>query len=275
MSFDTTASRFLRPPDVARLRRNHRRVQLQRVLVFLRNAGLAATLAVAGVLVWRHVQSSRFAVQHIEISGAAHTPRAALDAIAQQYVGLNLFQIDIGRVQRDLGGLPWVNRIDIEKKLPDTLRIKIAERHPVALARDGEVLRYVDEKGVTFAELSPHVGDDDLPLVADARGEELARTVTLLTALRKRDPQLYARISEVRPIPPRGFAFFDRHLGAFVYANGDDISAKWRGLYAVLAAEHQQKIAYADLRFADRIVVKPLAPSPLPASLEGATHVQN
>ncbi|HEY0141701.1 MAG TPA: FtsQ-type POTRA domain-containing protein [Thermoanaerobaculia bacterium] len=295
MSFDTTASRFLRPPDVARLRRNHRRVQLQRVLLFLRNAGLVATLAVIGVLVWRHVQSSRFAVQHIEISGAAHTPRAALDRVTQQYVGLNLFQIDIGRVQHDLGGLPWVNRIDIEKKLPDTLRIKIAERRPVALAREGEVLRYVDEKGVAFAELSPTVGDDDLPLVVDARGEELARTVTLLMALRKSDPHLYARISEVRPIPPRGFALFDRHLGAFIYANSDDISAKWRSLYAVLQAEQHAQIVYADLRFADRIVIKPAraeaiaamsplssAPGPQPSALgpspsaqQGATHVQN
>ncbi|HEX6159355.1 MAG TPA: FtsQ-type POTRA domain-containing protein [Thermoanaerobaculia bacterium] len=268
MNLDTTASRFLRPPDVARLRRNQRRVQLQRVLVVLRNAGLAATLAVVGLLVWRHVQSSRFAVQHIEISGAVHTPKAALDGIAQQYVGLNLFQIDIARVQRDLGGLEWVNRIDIEKKLPDTLRIKIAERRPVALAREGELLRYVDEKGLAFAELSPSVGDDDLPLVVDAHGEELARAVTLLITLAKSDPQLYTRISEVRPIPPRGFALFDRHLGAFIYANADDIAAKWRSLYAVLAADHHQQIAYADLRFADRIVIKPVIH-------EGATNVQN
>lgn len=268
MSFDTTASRFLRPPDVARLRRNHRRVQLQRVLVFLRNAGLAASIVVIGILAWRHVQSSRFAVQRIHISGAVHTPKASLDALAQQYVGLNLFQIDIARVQRDLGGLAWVSHIEIEKKLPDTLHINIVERRPVALAREGDRLRYVDANGVAFADLSPTVGDEDLPLVVDARGAELARTVTLLTELRKSDPQLYARISEVRPIPPRGFALFDRHLGAFVFANADDVAAKWRNLYAVLAAEHHQKIAYADLRFADRIVIKPVIE-------QGAANVQN
>ena len=57
-------------------------------------------------------------------------------------------------------------------------------------------------------------------------------------------------------------ALFDRELGAFVYANAGDISAKWRSLYAIVAAERlgPGAIEYADLRFADRIVVKPRKP---------------
>jgi cell division protein FtsQ len=254
---DTTASRFLRPPDVARLRRNQRRIQAQRLLLWLRNIALVAVLVVGGVWAYRHTQSNaRFAVRTIEIDGAVHTPRRALDLATQRYVGLNLFQIDIERVQRDLGGLGWVRRIDIEKKLPDTLRIKISEREPVALVRRGERLLYVDEEGVGFAELSPTVGDADLPLISDAVGAELLRSVTLLRDLRARDRELYSRVSEVWPIPPRGFAMYDRQIGAVVYANDDDLVAKWRNLYAVLQAENNPKIEYADLRFADRVIVK-------------------
>jgi cell division protein FtsQ len=259
MNFDTTASRFLRPPDVARLRRNQRRIQAQRLLILLRNTGLAAALVVGGVWAYRHTQSNaRFAVRTIEVDGAVHTPRGALDVITQRYVGLNLFQIDIERVQTDLGGLGWVRRIDIEKKLPDTLRIKITERQPVALVRNGDRLLYVDEEGVPFAELSPRVGDADLPLISDASDTELVRTVALLRDLRARDRELYSRVSEVWPIPPRGFALYDRQLGAVVYANDEDVAAKWRNLYAVLRAENHPKIEYADLRFADRVIVKPL-----------------
>ena len=266
MNLDTTASRFLRPTDLQRLRRNQRRVQVQRLLVWLRNGGLAATLIVGGVWAWRHTQSDpSFAVRTIEIDGAVHTPRAALAKATQRYTGLNLFQIDIARVQRDLGGLGWVRRIDIEKKLPDTLRIKITERRPVALVRAHERLMYVDVEGTAFAELSPSVGDDDLPLIAGAEGAELARSVAFLTALRKSDRELYARVSEVWPIPPHGFALYDRELGAVVYANADDVSAKYRNLRAVLGAELNPKIEYADLRFADRLIVKALE----------TTHVQN
>ena len=266
MNLDTTASRFLRPTDLQRLRRNQRRIQVQRLMVWLRNGSVVAALVVGGLWAWRHTQSDpSFAVRTIEIEGAVHTPRAALQQATQRYTGLNLFQIDIDRVQRDLGGLGWVRRIDIEKKLPDTLRIKITERKPVALARVKDRLMYVDAEGAAFAELSPNVGDDDLPLIADAEGAELMRSVAFLTSLRKSDRELYARVSEVWPIAPRGFALYDRELGAVVYANAEDVSAKYRNLRAVLGAESNPKIEYADLRFADRVIVKALE----------TTHVQN
>ena len=105
---------------------------------------------------------------------------------------------------------------------------------PVALVRMNGRLRYVDEEGAAFAELSPRVGDDDLPLITDAQGAELAERGAAAGA-QQRDRELYSRISEVWPIPPRGFALFDRDLGAVVYANAEDISNKWRNLYAVLA----------------------------------------
>ena len=89
---DTTASRFLRPPDVARLRRNQRRIQAQRLLLWLRNIALGSALVIGGVWAYRHTQSNaRFAVRTIEIDGAVHTPRRALDLVTQRYVGLNLF----------------------------------------------------------------------------------------------------------------------------------------------------------------------------------------
>ena len=258
-TFDTTASRFLRPADVARLRRNQRRIQVQRMLVILRSAGLVAVLVIGGIWIYRSTQSdARFSVRTIQVAGAVHTPRADMDRITRAYVGLNLFKIDIARVQHDLGGLGWVRRIEIEKQVPDTLRIKVTERTPVALVRQGEKLLYVDEDGAGFAELSPNAGDDDLPVISEATGAELTRTVALLRDLRAKDRELYSRVSEVWPIPPRGFALYDRSLGAVVYANADDISAKYRNLHAILAAEQNPKIEYADLRFAGRVIVRQL-----------------
>lgn len=287
-TFDSTASRFLRPADVARLRRNQRRIQVQRLLVVARNGGLALFIVAAAFWGYRQTQSDqRFSVRAIAVEGAVHTPKAALDTLTSRYVGLNLFQIDIARVQRDLGSLGWVQRIDIEKTLPDTLRIKITERVPVALARSGERLLYVDQGGLAFAELSPSVRNRDLPIISEAIGPELTRTVTLLRELQAKDPELYARVSEVWPIAPRGFAIFDRQLGAIVYANGDDIIAKWRNLYAILAAENNPEIEYADLRFADRVVVKQsdvirnseaaVVPAASPDVLDATrrSHVQN
>ena len=265
--YDSTSPRFFRPADVARIRRNQRRIQFLRWASIGGKAAIVIGIVAGSFLVYRQTQGdARFAVKTIEIAGTAHTSRAAIDAITHQYIGVNLFRIDIARLQADLRRLGWVKRIEAEKKLPDTLRIRIVERTPVALVAVAGRINYVDENGEPFAELSPAVGDFDLPLVTNATGSELARSVALLSDLRARDPQIYSRISEVKPVAPSGFALFDRELGAFVYAEEGDLSAKWRDLYAVVHAEHlgTRDIEYADLRFAGRIVVKPVHAAVLP-----------
>ena len=277
--YDTT-ERFFRPADVAALRRNQRRIQIQRIIL-----GGSRVLAVAAVLVaagwiWRHTQSdARFALKTIEVTGAAHTPRRAVDAITHAYVGGNLFKLDIANVQNDLGKLGWVSRIDAEKKLPGTLRIRIVERTPVALLQSGDKLQYVDESGAAFAELSPSAGDGDLPIIADAAGAELQRCVVFLRTLRARDADVYARVSEIRPVAPDAFALFDRQLDTVVYANASDLSSKWRDLYAIARSERLDRaaISYADLRFADRIVIKPskAAAPPPPSETTGVIHAED
>jgi cell division protein FtsQ len=277
--YDTT-ERFFRPADVATLRRNQRRIQIQRLILIGSRVLVVAAVLAAAFWTWRRTQSdARFALKIVDVTGAVHTPRAAVDAVAHSYVGANLFQLDIARVQNDLGKLGWVSRIEAEKKLPDTLRVHIVERTPVALLQAGERLQYVDESGVAFADLSPSVGDGDLPLITNAAGGELARCVALLRDLRARDAELYARVSEVHPIAPDAFALFDRQLGAIVYGSAGDLASKWRQLYAIAQSEKLERgaVAYADLRFSNRIVIKPLkAAAPLPhAETQGVIHAED
>jgi len=259
--------RFLRPADAERTPRNYRRIQMQRLLAVARNVVVVLAIAAVVMSLYRQTQSDRrFAVRHIEIIGAVHAPRAALHEVVNRYVGLNLFRLDIARVHSDLAALSWINGVEIEKKLPDTLRIRVSERSAVALVESSGTIRYVDAAGIEFAELSPEVGDADLPLITAASGPDLVRCVALVRELRGRDPQVYARISEVRPLPPRGFALFDRRIGAFVYANEDDVFTKWRDLAAIARSERfgRGDLAYVDLRFADRVVIKPVHAPMLP-----------
>ncbi len=259
-TFDTTSSRFLRPSDVARLRRNQRQIQFHNLLAILRNVtAVLVLLAMAAWAWWLTQSNARFAVRAVEVVGARHTPTSQLEQLTNNYIGANLFKIDIASVQKELGALPWVSRIEIEKRLPDTLRITIVERVPTALLQTSRGIEYVDQTGLPFASLSARSGDPDLPLIVEASGPELQRCVVMLQALRTQDPVLYSRVSEVRPIAPRGFALFDRELAATVYVNAEDLATKWRDLYSIAAAENYTRasIDYADLRFSDRIVVRP------------------
>ncbi|HSP34275.1 MAG TPA: FtsQ-type POTRA domain-containing protein [Thermoanaerobaculia bacterium] len=261
--FDSTAPRFLRPNDVASIRRNQRRIDAQRAVQIGRSALLAAIVVAIALWGYRRTQSDvRFAVKTIEVSGAVHAPQEAIHAITAAYTGTNLFKIDIARVQAAFRALPWIVRVDVEKKLPDTLRIRVEERTPSAIVRAGRSFRYADDNGAAFADLSPVVGDADLPLIAATDAADLQRCARLLRDLRQSDPLLYSRISEVRPLPPHAFAIFDRDLGTTVYADAADLSAKWRTLYSIAGAEKFDRgaIAYADLRFNDRIVLRPVHP---------------
>jgi cell division septal protein FtsQ len=279
-SYEST-QRFLRPHDVGRVRRNQRRIQVQRILAALGHIAVVGTVVAIAVWIYLRAQSdTRFALKSIEVAGTVHTPRASIDDVTKAYAGTNLFRLDIARLQHDLGRLAWVSRVEIEKKLPDTLRIRVVERAPVALLQSGASLQYVDEHGVAFAQLSPSIGDSDLPVIRDASGAELLRAVALVRALRSRDPQVFSRISEVRPIAPRGFVLFDRELGAPVFANDDDLSAKWRDLYAIARAEQlgRRGIEYADLRFTDRVVIKPVHPittTAAPATIAAPAQITN
>lgn len=259
--FDSTASRFLRPDDVGRIQRNQRRINVQRAMAIARNVSLAAALI--GIAIWAYHRSTsdiRFAVKNIEVSGATHTSREALNAVTAGFVGVNLFKIDIGRVQAQLRSLPWVSHIEIEKKLPDTLRIRVTERTPWALVQSGNSFRYADENGAAFAPLTPEAGDADLPLIVANNPDDVRRCVRLVRDLHDREPLLYSRISHVRALTPDAFAVFDRDLGTVIYTDETNLSSKWRTLYSIANAERfgRGAIEYADLRFADRIVLKPV-----------------
>jgi len=259
--FDSTASRFLRPDNVERIQRNQRRINVQRAMQIGRNASLVAIVMIVALWAYhRSMSDSRFAVKVVDVTGATHTSREALNHVTSAFIGVNLFKIDIDHVQAQLRALPWVSHIEIEKKLPDTLRIKVTERTPWALVQNGNFIRYADENGSAFAPLSPEAGDPDLPLIVATDHADIERCVQLIRDLHRRDPLLYSRVSHVRPLAPHAFAVFDRDLGTVIYADAESLSGKWRTLYSIASVEHftRGSIEYADLRFADRVVIKPV-----------------
>lgn len=256
-SVDTT--RFMRPMDLRVTRRNHRRLQVQRILMVGANVLLVLTLASAAVWMYQRTQrDGRFAIERVETTGSVHTSPAAIAKITDRYRGANLFRLDIARLQGELASLPWVERVAIEKKIPNTLMIHVFERQPVALASAAGVIRYVDHKGISFAPLTVAEGNPELPLITGAAPVDLQRTVEFLQSVRRSEPDLYARISEIQPIAPDSYRVFDRDLQTTVLLPPADFSDKWRRLYAIARSNGTPKgaLEYADLRFERRIVVK-------------------
>jgi hypothetical protein len=258
---------------------------MQHVLRWSGNLLMAAAAVAIAVWLLRIAQSSsRFAIRRVDLVGVVHAPRPQLEALTRAYVGSNLFRIDIGQVRKDLASISWISSASIEKSMPDLLRIRITERVPIAIAVDGQcamlrpdprrpcALRYVDASGVTFADLSPAVGDDNLPLIQAVQPQDLLRGVELLHTLASQRPDIAARISELRPLGHGGFAIFDQALACEVFVDPDHLADRWTTFDRIASAERfgRGSIAYADLRFDGRVIIRPVHPPALPAARPAA-----
>ena len=259
----SSENRFLRPSDVASLRRNHRQLQAQKILLIACNIVLVAVVGVAVYWLYGMTRTDRrFAIRTVEAVGTRFTTAKDIQRVTNHYIGRNLFDLDIEEIRASVSGLPWVAGVAIEKELPDRLKLHVTERRPVAVAAmaDGS-RRYVDERGLAFAPVLPIWGGErGLPHIRNAAASELPRTVEFITTLRGQSPQLYSRLAAVSPVAPDSFEVQDRGLGAPVLVRGVDAVEKWSTLYHIARAENLGggSIQYADLRFSDRIVIKPV-----------------
>ena len=197
---------------------------------------IAAALVAAGAGLTRFLGGSLFALAKFEISGNARArTEEILKALAPWKAG-NLVTLDLAPVAARLQTIPWIARVTLAKKFPDGLSVRVTEREPVALLREGNGLWW---------------------LVAGER-EALPEAVAVLEQLRARAPEYFSALSEISALPDGGFGMMDsifrkpiRVLG-FDAPEKIDALLKARGLIASRGWEAQA----IDLRFADRIVLE-------------------
>jgi hypothetical protein len=130
-----------------------------------------------------------FAVQSIDIETDGILSTAQLRACAGVKLGDNLLALDLGRIQRDLEYLPWVESAAVERVRPQTLKIRVVEREPVAQTtlfepggpegKPRAMVFYFDAQGHVMLPLdaqrveSSLSGFDSLPMITGVSGVDL------------------------------------------------------------------------------------------------------
>lgn len=109
--------------------------------------GIAVTLVllpVIGVLNgW--FAADRWPVRYLRVDAEFnHVSAEQIRAAAATHLGTGFFALDIDRVRASVAKLPWVERVEVRKRWPDTLELRVAEREPFArwgehqlIGRDG------------------------------------------------------------------------------------------------------------------------------------------
>jgi hypothetical protein len=123
--------------------------------------------------------TSAFSYSRLLIEGTTIVPDAVVREELALPEGENLFEIASEPLEARLREIPAVADAEIAIGLPDTVRVRIAEREPLLVWRVGERRWYVDRTGFLFAQVGPSPPPEaaTLPVVSDDRSASLALRV--------------------------------------------------------------------------------------------------
>jgi cell division protein FtsQ len=182
--------------------------------------------------------------------------------------GQSLFGTDLDVWRQRLLASPWVRDAALRRSLPSTVDVAVSERTPIGVSRVGEAMYLVDERGVLIDQYGPPYADLDLPIIdglatpssdgAAADGGRADLAARVLASIRTR-PELARKVSQVDVTDLHNASVILSGDPAVIYL-GDDQFAQRLQQYVDLATALRERVPgidYVDLRFDDRIYVRP------------------
>lgn len=192
-------------------------------------------------------------VQRITVEGREDTPAELLLSTLEVQAGDPILGIDPEALRLRLEDLPWIRSASVERRLPDEIRLVIAELDPIALwQRDGRyhlVDRFGDTMPVTdtekYAGMLVLTGED-----APAHAQDLLDLLAL-------EPALGDRVIAAQRVGARRWNL-KLDNGVDIRLPEEEPAAAWRALAEM---ERDQKLidrdlVMIDMRVPDRLVVR-------------------
>lgn len=130
-----------------RVRNRVREERRRRVRLIGRVVG---TIGVIAVLGWVATSSPLFCVRHVEVAGNSTVTTDAILQAAAVPEGLPLAQVDAVAVSQRVSAIPGLGRTDVTVGLPDTVRIRVAERTAVFVVAMQGGFAWIDPVGIHF-----------------------------------------------------------------------------------------------------------------------------
>jgi cell division septal protein FtsQ len=164
---------------------------------------------------------------------------------------------------------PWVRDAALRRSLPSTVEVVVSERQPIGVGRINSDMYLVDERGVVIDQYGPQYADLDLPIIdglSAAPGDSGAMTdegradlAARVIAALKAKPSVARRLSQVDVSDLHNASVILSGDPAMIQLGEDQFLARLQS-YLDLAPTLRERVAdidYVDLRFDDRIYVRP------------------
>ena len=221
----------------------------------------ALTAIVGAYLAARN--TSMFAVQRIEVTGARPSVVERVDAALQPLDGTSLLSLDAATIDRRLTPLRDVTLVSYDRAFPHTARIVVSAERPVAVLRKGSQAWIVTERGRVLDQLDDAstsqlprvwVADASVPSTGDLLTADEARLpAVVLGSVLSANRQLFGDVREARETDD-GLVLVLRSGTEIRLGDADEV-----GLQLAVAQRVLQAVgpgaAYVDVSVPERAVV--------------------
>jgi cell division protein FtsQ len=269
--------RAVAAPADKRFRRAHvkparkRHVSLRRAWLVARAVGVLGVAVYGG---WRGTAlvlgAPALQVARVTVRGNERLSTGEVRAIVDGLKGQNILTVELAEWRRRLLASPWVEDATLRRMLPSRVDVAIRERRPLGIGRVAGTLYLVDAHGVVIDEYGPKYGDFDLPIIDGLSGKPTAeggavdegRTLLaarVITALQAR-PDLARRVSQIDVSDAHDAVVILEGDTAMLRLGEQEFADRIQG-YLDLAPALRERVAaidYVDMRFDDRLYVRPV-----------------
>jgi cell division protein FtsQ len=208
---------------------------------------ILSALVLAGRLAYFYLSDpERFPINTIKVAASyEHVSHKELETVLAKYLSASFFSLPVSRLQDELSSINWIDSAYVERVWPDSLKIKLVEKTPVAIW--GDFLMTVD--GKLF---SP--GADPVELkVPKLKGPSSQQLEVL---------QVYEKLSKILSayqLNASGLQMRDNQTWILILSNGVKIYLGRKELetrlqrfckaYPAIFAEKAEQLASVDLRY--------------------------
>ena len=233
--------------------------------------GVTILLALAlAVIVGANEWKTSLQVHRVDVRGNRLVEQNEVLQLAQVADGTPLYLADISAIQRNVMSHHYVKDVTVERDLPNTIRVTVRERLPIALVCRAETV-YLDDEGVilprTIAKglfdlpvISGVPGALSMPLGSRLEASDITEALGILAAAKLLSSELSHNISEIRLHEGGDLVLYTAEGGIpVIFGRGDTARklVRFEGFWnSVVRTRGPQHLQYVDLRFDDQVVAR-------------------
>jgi cell division protein FtsQ len=233
-----------------------------------------SALQYAGDLLLDGTARSGLVVADVKVEGRETTERETIMTALGVRSGAPILAMSPRRAKEQLEALPWVRSAVVERRLPDTLYVRLVERKPLALWQHGGKLDLIDTGGAII----PVTRLDRFAKLPMVVGDHAASHAAALLEMLATEPDLAARVSAAIRVGDRRWnLLIDNSIDVLLPA--DEPAAAWAQLARLerSSAILKRDVRTVDVRLPDRLVVRvnPEALKDAPTPKKGRPPAKN